>query len=480
MNLRTFVAAMVAVGALARSAHADVALDQAKAKFDAAQAAYMTKDYAQAAQSFLDAYALRGDIPVMLFNAAVAFEEDAKANNVVASYEEAIKYYTQYVGTATSDPNNAATTARVTTLTTELANLRANPPAAGTAPSAAVTSLGQAAVIRGVYVIESTPSNAEIFLNGSKTAMGHTPWSGVLTGKPMIVLKLEGFIPSTDILPTSPTGLVVKSINLAKMDNKAYLTVGSNVAGANISVVKDGKVVQNGTTPTMLTIPGGTYTITVSADGYDEIAREVTLVDGTTPEEEFTLKGAPVGYLNMRGDGIEESKVYIDGELACDPGPCRKPLREGSHTIRVTRPDHKPYERTLEINPKTETQVKMEMAKKPSRLDAILTYGLAAAFAGGGVYLGLQAQKLEDELAADIAAGNPPVDANDPRFNRGKIYAIAADAAYGVAALSFLTAVYYTFRDKGPASRGIVDTKSIALSPAIGSQYAGVDMAVSW
>ena len=68
------------------------------------------------------------------------------------------------------------------------------------------------------------------------------------------------------------------------------------------------------------------------------------------------------------------------------------------------------------------------------------------------------------------------VDQADPRFDRGKYFAIGADAAYGVAGLLGLAAIYYTFRDKGPPSTGTVDVKALALTPALGSDFAGLSV----
>jgi len=146
----------------------------------------------------------------------------------------------------------------------------------------------------------------------------------------------------------------------------------------------------------------------------------------------------------------------------------------------VTRPDFKPYTKRITIQAKTETQVRITLAPTPSRSDAIIAGVLAVGFGTGGVVLGLQANKYRDDLKKEITAGNPPPDSNDPRFTRGKIFAIAADAAYAVAGITALTAVYYTFRDKGAPSTGLIDVRALALRPELGPGYAGLAMGVSW
>ena len=122
----------------------------------------------------------------------------------------------------------------------------------------------------------------------------------------------------------------------------------------------------------------------------------------------------------------------------------------------------------------------MQQAPKPGRGDAIAGYVVAGLFGGGGIYLGKQSQQLRDDLKADIAAGMPPVDNNDPRFLKGKIYAIAADGCFAIGGIALLTAVYYTFRDKGAPTRGGIEVRTLALQPQLGPTYAGMGMEASF
>src|SRR5262249_2840701 len=142
-------------------------------------------------------------------------------------------------------------------------------------------------------------------------------------------------------------------------------------------------------------------------------------------------------------------------------GPCLKKIPEGDHTITVTRSGWKPFSRRIAIQAKTETQVRVTLAPAPGRSDAFVTFLLAAGFGGGGAYLGLQANQLRDALKKEIAAGKPPPDSNDPRFLRGKYYAIGADAAFAIGGIAALAAMYYTFRDKGAPSTAAIDVRSI-------------------
>jgi hypothetical protein len=123
--------------------------------------------------------------------------------------------------------------------------------------------------------------------------------------------------------------------------------------------------------------------------------------------------------------------------------------------------------------------VQARMVPHPSRSDAVWAYVFAGVFAGGGVFLGLQARSVEDELAADRASGPPP-DSRDPRLLRGKLFAIGADVAYAIAGVSLVTAIYYTVRDKGPPSTALTESRTLSVGPALGPGFAGLDLGVSW
>jgi len=271
----------------------------------------------------------------------------------------------------------------------------------------------------------------------------------------------------------------VLQVVLSEEDYLGWLEIKANVPGANI-FLDDKNVGAIGKTPFSGNFKPGKHTVWISADGYDEVQQEIEIVAGEAAEINATMKGSPVGYLYVRGYGIESSRIYVDGKLACERGPCRTPVREGKHRVTVSRSGYKPYRTRVDVQAKTEISLRASLAKKPGRGDAVVAYLFAAGFAGGGVYLGRESNKLRDQLRAEIDAGDPPPDASDPRFKRGKYFAMGANAAYGVAGLVGLAAIYYTFRDKGAASTATIDVRSLALVPDLGPDHAGLAMELSW
>lgn len=459
------------------------ALKKAQASFDQAQIDYLQGKYDDAARGFQEAYAAR-DFPQFLYNTGAAFHMKGKKQSDPVAYESAVEYYRKYLEKDPQASDKAKVEKAIGVLEGEIKRLKANPVNAGSnaapaAPSAEVQQLGDVKV-RGLVVVESEPSNASIYIDSkAKGEFAKTPWSGTLEGEHKIIIEKRGYKIAEKTVSADPSKLFVLSAVMAQEDYLGWVEISSNVPGADI-YIDDKSIGAVGKTPLSQNIKPGKHTFWISAEGYDEYKEEVEVIAGETHTIKAPLKGAPVGRLNISGPGIEDAAIYLDGKVLCERGMCVKNVPQGDHTLTVVREGYKPYNRKITIQPKTEMKVKVVLARKPGRSDAVIAYVLAAGFTGGGIFLGLQANKYRDELKQEIADGNPPPDPEDPRFTRGKIFAIAADATFVIAGITALTAVYYTFRDKGAPSTALIEVNSIALQPHIGLDYAGIGMEVHW
>jgi hypothetical protein len=488
MRLRVVSVVVMALCALAGLAFAQPtadALKKAQQAFDQAQLDYLGGKWDEAARGFESAYEAR-QFPQFLYNVAACHHMKGKKTSDVAAYERAVEFYKKYLGADPQATDKAKVEKAIGVLEAEIQRLRdagtgptPDPGTPAPTPSAEVEQLGDAKV-RGLVVIESEPQNATIYLDDRKKGpFATTPWSGSLEGEHKIIIEKRGYVQAEKTLSADPNRLLVLSVVMGKEDFMGWVDVTSNIPGSQV-FIDDQSVGAVGKTPYSQYVKPGKHTFWVTIEGYDTYQEEIEVLPGGTHEIKATLKGTPVGKVNVIGLGIEDSTVYIDGKLACERGPCLKAVPEGEHTVTVTRSGMKPYSRRIRVQAKTETHVKVSLAPKPSRSDAVIAYILAGGFAGGGVFLGLQANKYRDELRTGIDAGNPPPDSRDPRYNKGKYFAIAADATFAIAGITALTAIYYTFRDKGPPSTGLIDVRAIALTPQIGSGYAGLGMEVSW
>jgi hypothetical protein len=466
--------------AVSLPAHADDAsLKQAQAAFDQAQIDYLQGNFDAAATGFKAAYDSR-PFPQFLYNIGASFHMKGKKESDVESYLKAVDYYQRYLAEDPDASDKDKVNKSIKVLTAEIERLKAAPPPETgkppeVAPSKEVEQLGEVKM-RGLIVIESEPQGASIYIDGKdKGEVARTPWSGSLEGEHEILVEKRGYKSKDKRMAPDPQKLMVLEFVLAEEDYLGWVEIKSNVPGAEV-YVDDKAVGAIGKTPYSGNFKPGKHTFYVSADGYDEFTQEVEVIAGEAHDVEAQLKGAPVGYLNLRGAGIEHSEILVDGKTLCERGPCRKPVKEGTHTVTVRRPGYKPYTTRVDVQARTEISVRASLSKRPGRGDAIAAYVASAVFAGGGIYLGTRAKSLEKAIRSDIEAGDPPPDSGDPRLMKGKIFAIAADATFAISGIVALTAIYYTFRDKGSPSTGQVDVRAIALEPEVGPGYAGLSL----
>jgi hypothetical protein len=396
-------------------------------------------------------------------------------------YEEAVKYYEQYVGASKNAGDQAATQKRIEVLKKEIARLATKPPDAVPTeePSKEVKALKEARP-RGLVVIESQPQGATIHL-GSKDGevLGPTPWNGNFDSDQKIFLVKEGYKVVEQLVKPSDEKLLLVVVSMAEQDYLGFVEITSNIPESEI-YVDDKSVGVYQKTPWKGNLPPGKHKIWITKEGYNEHYQEIEVVAGENLKVAATLEGKPVGYVNVRGPEIDRNKIYLDGEVLCERGPCRKAVQEGKHVISVRRGGHKSFDRDFDLQARTELTVYAKLEEKPLRTDAIVAYIVGAAFVGGGLFALNTAQSIRDELADDIAAGNPAVSQEDGRFLESRIWSIAGHTAIGLGAITGAFAIYYTFRDKGPPSTGTVDVKAVAVQPQVGPGYAGVGMGGSF
>jgi hypothetical protein len=480
------VCAILAIGISAAYAQPADALKKAQSAFDNAQLSYLQGKYDEAAQGFQDAYAAR-PFPQFLYNIGASFHMKGKKTSDIEAYQKAVDNYKKYLAEDPTASDKPKVEKAIGVLEAEIKRVKETgtpPPGTGSAappvtPSAEVESLGDVKV-RGLIVVESEPSNATIYIDDKrKGPYATTPWSGSLEGEHKIIIEKRGYKVAEKTVSADPSKLFVLSAVMAQEDYLGWVEITSNVPGANI-FIDDKSIGAVGKTPLSQNIKPGKHTFWISTEGYDEYKEEVEVIAGETHTIKAALKGAPVGKLNVIGLGIEDSTIYIDGQVACERGPCLKAVQQGDHVVTVSRPGYKPYSRRVTIQAKTEMSIKVGLSPKPSRSDAVIAYVLAAGFGAGGIYLGLQSNKYRDALDGDIGGGDPPVDPDDPRFFKGKAFAIAADATFVIAGITALTAIYYTFREKGEPSKALIDVRALALQPQIGPGYAGLGMGMSF
>jgi hypothetical protein len=485
MKVRVLLAICIAFAVSPAYADDADALKKAQASFDAAQTNYLQGKFDEAAAGFQEAYAAR-PFPQFLYNVGASFHMKGKKESSAAAYKKAVEAYKRYLAEEPGATDKAKVEKAIGVLEDEIKRLEGAGAGSGAGsaaapPSQEVQNLGDVKV-RGLVVIVTEPQGATVYLDDKKKGpFQTTPWSGSLEGEHKLIIEKQGYKRIESTISADPTKLVQVISSMAQEDYLAWIKITSNEPKSDV-FIDDKAVGAVGVTPYSGNIPPGKHTFWVSKEGFDEFTVTKDITPGSTETIAAQIKGTPVGKLTVTGYGIEDSQILVDGKILCERGPCVRSVPQGDHEVTVSRPDYKPYQRKITIEAKTETTIKVTLAPQPSRSDAVVAYVVGAVFLGGAIYLGTQANSIHDDLNKQIQSGMNPPASNDDRFLKGKIYAIAADGCIAISGITLLTAVYYTFRDKGSPSTALIDAKSAAISvrPNVTPQYAGLGMEVHW
>jgi hypothetical protein len=454
----------------------DADLQAAKLEFEAAQTLFIKEQFEEAATHFLGAYA-RKPFPAFLFNAAVSYE---KARQL----DKAGEFFQKYLDQDPKASDQATVKVRIDAIKTILsppAPMETPPPTAtpGGAPLAPPAGTVPPAVpvlpaieTKGLVVIDSKPPGATIYL-GNKTngVFAKTPWQGSLESKPVkLILEAKGFKPEERNIGPRSDKLVDVYIALSEEHFLGWVEIVSNVPGADVFIdQKDIGAI--GRTPFTGHLKPGKHTIFVERLGYKPMRKEIEVLPGTAAQHMVKLEQGDNGWVNVLGRGAYGAKVSIDQKFACN-APCRTEVKPGLHRVEAYKAGFEDYEADLRVDKAAETTLEMQWSPRPSRRGAWVSTGLAAAFVGGGLYLGHLSNANRDAVRSDVAAGML-IDSSDPRYSRGKWQAIGADVAYGIGLLLAISATV-SFLSHGPDSVAGIDQKAIGLAPAVSSDTAGM------
>ncbi len=436
---------------------ADPELQAAKGEFEEAQKLFIREQFDGAAAKFVSAYEKK-PYAAFLFNAAVAYERSQR-------WELAIDYFQRYVDKHPDAKDRRDVELRLQGLQRVLNATQAAPPAEpGQAPAApAEVAMLPALETKGLVIIDSKPQGATIYLDDKKNGpLGSTHWEGSLEPRPVkVIIEAKGFKSETRLINPRPDKIVEVYIALSEEHFLGWVEIASNVAGAEVYMDKK-EIGAIGRTPYTGHVKPGKHTIWVEKAGYGSVKQEVEVQPGTATTHMVELSKVAVGWIAVVGKKSRGGKLIVNKQFACNT-PCQHEVAPGQHDVVVEQEGMEDYEATLEVKQATQTIVEVQWSPKPPRGRAWTTGVISALFLGGGIYAGLQAKDREDGLKNDIQDG-VLVDSNDPRVQEGRLWAIGANVAFGISAITGLMSLY-NFIKSGPPSTGELDEKNVAITP---------------
>ncbi len=355
----------------------------------------------------------------------------------------------------------------------------APPPAPPPAPPAGPAPSTEERDMKSVVLVETEPAGAPLVLyaprRGSAAPFvlgGQNPdWFQVAaTRSPasltldvgryqVVVEKFRDFNAATQEVQVSPGRVLHFVANLSQGAFMSFLRVSANVRGAAVYLDDPAKQRPEwGLAPHSELVSAGSHALLVEAPGYEPYATEFDLQQGEQRFVEVTLSRVGYGLLRIDANAPEVA-VEVDaipvGVWRSGQPPLEVKLAAGPRQVEITSKGRKTLRSTVEIPPGQVLPVHAEMIPNYPRGAAWTQAVIGAAFVGTGVGLGLESNRLHDQLEQDRESG--ALEQSDPRILRGKLFAIGADAGFAVGGILGILATYNFIKDPLPESSQTVD-----------------------
>jgi hypothetical protein len=449
----------------APKAHEITSVDSIRRFMEKGQSLFVAGQYAKAAEVFEAGYELH-PYSAFLFNAGVAYE---KAERL----EDALARFKKYVEVDPNAPDRAEVQKRIAKIEQALAD-RIQAEKSGKKAKVQTVSAEESAT-KSLVMVETEPPGATVHF--FRRTSGDAPYEqgGKNPGYKLIQSGAAPINASLDVghyyvavdqfgdFNASGSDLDVVSghvhqlkLNLSQGAFMAYLRVSATpkqtlvfLDDANRQKAPWGKV------PHGELVPTGPHSVLITAPGYVPVTRNVTLKEGQ--KEAITVDLVRLDYGTIRIDSnAPQVQVTVDGRSIGTWTKGKPPLEverltAGSHQVAVTAQGRKPVLGTV-IVPRGQVQpVRAHMVVTPPRGAAWTQAIIGGVLLGGGIYLGLESNRLYDELKSDRNAA--VLVSDDSRGTRGKVYAIGADVAFFGAGVLGGLATYNFLKDPLPPSR---------------------------
>lgn len=439
-------------------------VDSIRRFMEKGQGLFVAGQYGKSAEVFETGYELH-PYSAFLFNAGVAYE---KADRL----EDALARFKKYVEVDPNAADYADVLKRIAKLEQAIAE-RAAAQKAGKKAQAATVSEAESAT-KSLVVVETEPPGATVhfFRQVSGDApfqMGGTNpgYKPIQTGTAPLSASLDvgryhvavdkfgDFNPSESDLEVISGHVHQVKLNLSQGAFMAYLRVAVKPNRAKMfvddanrekepwGIGHHGELVQT-----------GKHTLFVTAPGYVPVTRDLELAQGQKENIVIDLVRVDYGTLSIDSNAPQIA-VSVDGR---DVGSWSsgksalevEHLNAGSHQVSITAPGRKPLSGSINVPKGQVLPVRATMVVTPPRGAAWTQAIIGGVLLGGGIYLGLESNRLYDEMKNDRASGILVRD--DSRGTQGKVYSIGADIAFlGAAALSGI-ATYNFVKDPLPPS----------------------------
>jgi len=243
----------------------------------------------------------------------------------------------------------------------------------------------------GSIDITSTPSGASIYLDGSNKGVTPKTISGVSAGSHTIKITKSGYEDYNKKVTVTAGETASISVDLVKQTGSIYVT--SIPSGADIYL--DGS--NKGTTPkTISKVSAGSHTIKVTAGGYEDYLKRVTVTAGETASVSVDLV-KQTGSIDVTSIP-SGATFYLDGSYKGTTPKTISEVSAGSHTIKITKSGYEDYNKQVTVTAGEKKAVFAELVIQTGSID-VTSVPSGASFYLDGSYKGTTPKTISEVSA---------------------------------------------------------------------------------
>ena len=225
---------------------------------------------------------------------------------------------------------------------------------------AAGTSAAPARLMENFLVLNVTPPNAKVFVNGQEKMVSEGNCSVLLkAGSYPVRVEALGYQPE-EFQITVGDEKVVRDVSLRS--TMATLTVRCATSGARIFL--NGNAV--GTGSWTGSIMPDTYLVELKKEGYRPAERRVTLAMNSTETLDFPALEAITGDIIVSSTP-NGATIELDGRTVGTTPEVLRSIPVGTHTLRLTRSGYQPSTSSVTVTESTPANLALTLTKEPER-----------------------------------------------------------------------------------------------------------------
>ena len=253
----------------------------------------------------------------------------------------------------------------------------------------------------GLISISSSPSGADIYLDGAYKSTTPKTISDVKVGSHTVMLEQSGYGDITRTVTVRADETATISETLAELAQETgSISASSSPSGADIYL--DG--IHEGTTPKMISsVTVGSHTIKFKKSGYEDITRTFTIsaYETATVYETLAELAREAGSI-LVSSSPSGADIYLDGIHEGTTPKMISSVTVGSHTIKFKKSGYEDITRTFTVRADETATVYETLAELAPETGSIL---VSSSPSGADIYLDGAYKSTTPATVSDVSPG---------------------------------------------------------------------------